>query len=244
MVVEEEGVPEDRAGAEEAEAVRPLHRGLAVAADHLAHLADALRDMHGEGQAALPRRGAAVAQQIGGAGVDLHRRDDARQPAAGMGERRVDGAERGGKAGAAARLVPGVAQLVVVFEIPPRRGIAGREKAAQPALREQLDPARPGRRDVDEAGDAGEQELAIGEFGACRAGLVIGRRQRLRALVEPGHVHARQAVLLADAAVERLVLGVGMDVDEAGQHQPRAAVDDPVGRRPRNRARERRCGRR
>src|SRR5882672_8206227 len=101
-----------------------------------------------------------------------------------MCERRVNEVERGGKTGAAARLVPGVVQLVVVFEIPPRGGIAGREKAAQPAFREQLDPAGPRRRNVDKAGDAAEQELAIGEFGARRAGFVVGRREGLRALVE------------------------------------------------------------
>ena len=32
----------------------------------------------------------------------------------------------------------------------------------------------------------------------------------------------------ADAAIERLVLGMRMDVDEAGDHRPANAVDDPV----------------
>src|SRR5205085_3815564 len=63
---------------------------------------------------------------------------------------------------------------------------------------------------------------------AGRASVVIRRRQCLRALVEPGHVHARQAVLLTDAAIERLVLGVRMDVDQAGDDEAGAAVDDPV----------------
>ena len=84
MRVEKERVAEDRAAAEHAERMRPLDRGLAVAADHLAHLDDALRDMHRERQSALARRGMAVAQQIGRAGVDLHRRDHAGQPAAWM----------------------------------------------------------------------------------------------------------------------------------------------------------------
>src|SRR6266446_3510115 len=106
MVVEKKRMPEDRAGAEEAEPLRPLHRGLAVAADHLAHFADALRDVHGERQTAVARGGAAVAQETLGAGVDLHRRDDPREPAAGMCERRVNEVERGGKTGTAARLVP------------------------------------------------------------------------------------------------------------------------------------------
>ena len=45
-------------------------------------------------------------------------------------------------------------------------------------------------------------------------------------------MHVAQAVLLAHAAVERLVLGVRMDVDQPRQHQTILAVDDPV-RRPR-----------
>ena len=64
-----------------------------------------------------------------------------------------------------------------------------------------------------------EQQFAIGELGARRARLVVGRRKRLAALVEPGHVHARQPVLLAHAAIERLVLRVRVDVDEAGDHE-------------------------
>jgi hypothetical protein len=40
----------------------------------------------------------------------------------------------------------------------------------------------------------------------------------------------RKAVLLAQAAIERLVLGMRVDVDKSGQDQPVAAVDDPVRR--------------
>ena len=77
MGVEKERMAEDRPRPEDADLVRPLHRRLAVAAEHLLHLGDALRHMDGQRQAAFARRVAAVAQQIGGAGVDLHRRDDA-----------------------------------------------------------------------------------------------------------------------------------------------------------------------
>src|SRR3712207_1191692 len=35
-------------------------------------------------------------------------------------------------------------------------------------------------------------------------------------------------MLLADAAIERLVLGVRMDVDETGDHRSAGAVNDPV----------------
>ena len=43
-------------------------------------------------------------------------------------------------------------------------------------------------------------------------------------------MHVAQAVLLAHAAVERLVLGVRMDVDQPRQHQAVLAIDDSVGR--------------
>src|SRR5204862_8157014 len=55
MAVEKERMAEDRPGAEDAERLGPLLRGLAVPADHLAHFADALRDVHGEGEATLLR---------------------------------------------------------------------------------------------------------------------------------------------------------------------------------------------
>ena len=74
-----------------------------------------------------------------------------------------------------------------------------------------------------------QQQFAIGELGARGARLVVGRRQRLRALVEPGHVHARQAVLLADAAIERLVLGCEWMLIRPGITSAVAAVDVPVG---------------
>ena len=108
MRVEIQRVREDRARPEQPERMRPLDRGLAVAADHLAHLDDALRGVHRERQSALARRVTAVAQQFGGAGVDLHRRHDPRKPAAGMRQRRVDDIKRGGEPVPPARLVPGV----------------------------------------------------------------------------------------------------------------------------------------
>src|SRR5271170_2458575 len=98
----------------------------------------------------------------------------------------IDDAERLVKAGAAARLVPVVARAEVVFEKPARRRVARREKRAQAAFREKIDPAVKQRRDVDKRGDAAEQQLAIGELGGRRATLVIGRREGLTALVKPG----------------------------------------------------------
>ena len=35
-------------------------------------------------------------------------------------------------------------------------------------------------------------------------------------------------MLLANAAIERLVLGMRVDVDEAGDHRPAGAVDEPL----------------
>src|SRR5215831_12364913 len=82
MGVEKKRVAEDCVGAQDADLVCPLDWRLAVAADHFPDLADALSTMHSKGKPAFTRRIAAVAQQIGGAAVDLHRRNDAGEPPA------------------------------------------------------------------------------------------------------------------------------------------------------------------
>ena len=183
MAVQKQRVAEDRPRPEDADLARPLQRCLAVAAQHLLHLGDALGDMNGEGQAAFVRRVAAVAQQIGGAGVDLHRRNDAGKPPAGMPGSPVDQRQRRREPFAAARLVPGEFELEIIVESPARRGIAGRQKPAQSALGEQVDPTVPGGRNVDQRSDAAEQQLAIGKFRAGGARRVIGCRKRLGAFV-------------------------------------------------------------
>lgn len=58
-------------------------------------------------------------------------------------------------------------------------GISLIHKAAHAALREQLDPAFPCRRNVDKGGHSAQQQFAIGEFGARRTGFVVRRRECL-----------------------------------------------------------------
>jgi len=55
-----------------------------VPVDHDLELVDALRAVHGERQVAGLGGGEAVAQQVGGAGVDLRRRNDPCEAAGGM----------------------------------------------------------------------------------------------------------------------------------------------------------------
>src|SRR5208282_6865537 len=98
---------------------------------------------------------------------------------------------------ATAPLVPVELQIEVVSETPARRGVAWGEKAAHSAPGEEVDPAIPGGRDIDERSDAAQQQFAVGEFGAGGTCLIVRRGKRLRALVEPGHVHIAQAMLLA-----------------------------------------------
>ncbi len=71
MGVDEQRMAEDRAGLEQAELVRPLHRSQTMALQHLLDLVDALGAMHREGQLAVARGGAGITQQVFGAGVDL-----------------------------------------------------------------------------------------------------------------------------------------------------------------------------
>src|SRR6516225_780404 len=153
MGIKEQRVAENRVGAEDADLICPLDWRLAVAADYLPDLADALRDMHSKRQPALARRIVAVAQQIGGAGVYLHRRDDTGEPSARMAVGAVDQRQRRRKTFTSTRFVPGVLKIEISAETPAGRGIARGEKAAHPALGQKLYPAIPGGRDVDQRGD-------------------------------------------------------------------------------------------
>ena len=81
MFVDEHRMTEHAARRQNADIARELYRRCAVAIDHHQELVDALRAMHGERQVARLGRGEAVAQQVGRAGVDLRRRDDAGETA-------------------------------------------------------------------------------------------------------------------------------------------------------------------
>ena len=229
MRVDEDGVAQQRARVEDAELRRPLDRRHAVAADHLQHLAHALGDMHGERQLAFGGRGVGVAQQLGRAGVDLHRREHPGEPAARVLRQPVDEAERRFEALAPGLLVPFVAQLVVVRELPARGRKARREESAQTAAPGQVRPAVPGRADVHDRSDAASQELAVGEFGGRGPAFAVGGRVSLRALEKPGHVHVAHAVFLADAAIGRLVSRMRMHVDQARHHHAPRALDRRLG---------------
>src|SRR5215813_4868311 len=119
-----------------------------MAANHFPDLADALSNMHSKGKPAFTRRVAAVAQQIGGAAVDLHRRNDPGEPPALVLYGTVNQRQR--KTLAPARLVPDILQIEIIGETPARRSIAGSEKAAHPALGKKIDPTVPGGRNVDQ----------------------------------------------------------------------------------------------
>ncbi len=228
--VDEDGMAQQGIRAEDAELRRPLHRRHAVPADHLQHFAHALRDVHGERQLVLARGGKSVAQQLGRAGIDLHRRQHARQPARRVARQALGEREGGLEAPPAGLLVPFVLQLVIILELPARRGEARRQERAQAAALGERFPAVPSRTDIDDRGDAAAQQLAVGELGGRGAALGVGGGVRLRALEEPRHVHRAHAVLLADAAVRRLVSGMRVHVDQARHHQPRAPVHGGVGR--------------
>src|SRR5215471_8346967 len=145
MGIEKQRVAENGLWAQYADLVRPLDWRLAVAPDHLLHFVNALRDVHRERNPALARRLSAVAQKIRGTVLDLHRRENTGKPAARVLGGALDHCQRHGKALASARLIPFEPQIEVVFQPPARRREAGSEKAAHPALREQLDPAVPRR---------------------------------------------------------------------------------------------------
>ena len=228
MLVDEDRVAEDRVRPQDAERLGVLGGRLAVAPDDLLELEDALREVGRERTAVLARRGDGIAEQIGGAGLDLGRVEHAGQAPAGVlvGLRhQLQGVL---EAPAPGRLVPDELELEVVLQAPARRGVARRDDAAKPAPGQQVEPARIGRGQVRDGGDAALQQLAVGGLGTGEQALLVQNVSQ-RALVEAGHVHVRPAVFLADAAVGRLAAGVRMDIDQAGQDAKAAAVDDLLG---------------
>ena len=82
-------------------------------------------------------------KQLGRAGVDLHRRDDAGQAAAGMADRGIDQLQCRLEALLARLFVPAVLELEVILELPAARGIAGSQKGSEPALGQEFGPAVP-----------------------------------------------------------------------------------------------------
>src|SRR5262245_5598367 len=112
---------------------------------------------------------------------------------------------------------------------PPGRRVARREHTANPALGDQIDPSGVDGRDVNERGHAREQQLAARRLHAGELALVI-QRVCARPFEQAGHEELRHAVLLADAAIARLVAWVRVDVDQPRHHQQAAAVDGLVRR--------------
>ena len=225
MPVEEHGVAKDRARRQHAEVVRPLDRGAAVAAQDFLHLPHALGRVERVGDLALAGRVEGVAQEVGGAVLDLRGGDDAGQAAGGLVRQPVDEGERGVQPLAPRRLVPGEVEPVIDLQLPGPRAEGGGEEAAQAALREEVGPAGEQPADVHQGGDAGEQELAGRRLEPRLHVLVAEAAEGLAAFVEAGHVVVAHAVLLAQAALDGLVLRVGVDVDEAGHDHQLAAAD-------------------
>ncbi len=124
-------------------------------------------------------------------------------------------------------LVPLVLDQVRPAHHPARRRVGRRQHAAQPALRDQLEPARVLAGDVDQGGDTRLQELAVGRLRAGELARVV-RPVGARALEEARHVHLGDAVLLADAAIAGLETGMRVHVDQARHDHEAAAVDGLV----------------
>src|SRR3546814_20611140 len=76
MAVDEDRVAEHAVRTHDADVGGMLDRRAAMAPDHLVNLQNPLGDVQGERNAALLRRLEAVAQEIVGAVLDLHRRAD------------------------------------------------------------------------------------------------------------------------------------------------------------------------
>ena len=228
VLVDEDGVPEDRVGAEEADVGGVLERGLPVAAHDLVELELRLREVGGEGAAGLARVGGRVAEGRLGAGLDLARVDDAAKAPARVLLGEVHDPDGCLELAPPARLVPVEAELVPVLELPVRVGEERADvdpKAAAPGA---VEPPFNRAREVRHGGDAGQEQLRVGHLHrGLAAGLVEG--EGAGALVEPGVVHLGDPVVLAYPLARGLGVGVGVDVDEPRHDEPPRAVDGAAG---------------
>ena len=224
VMVEEDAVADDRMLAQHADIAHPLNGGAAVAADHLLELVHRLGGVGLPGQVLLLGVIEAVAQQVGGAGVDLRRRHHAHQAARGMLVGKVDGAHRLFHPGAAAAgLVPVVLKLVAVIGVPfgvlEHRSHAGTDAG----FRQHVEPGVEREGIVDHRGDAAGQQLGHGDpqTGGQSLGIVLEDGEEL---VERGVEEAGAADLVGHALAQRLAGRVGVDVDEARHHHALGAV--------------------
>ena len=119
-------------------------------ADHLLKFVYALSDVHREGDVPLVCGGEAVAKKLVRAVLDLHRRDHAGEQPGGVSGQPVDQLERRLKAFAALLFVPVEPEHMIVFELPARRGEAGRQEAADVRSSQRYRPSRARSADVAE----------------------------------------------------------------------------------------------
>jgi hypothetical protein len=116
---------------------------------------------------------------------------------------------------------------VVVVEVPASGRISRRDEPPQAGARDKVDPARDRRREVEERRDPRGEHLAVRDLGGGLAALLV-EPVRDDAFVETGHVHLGHAVLFADALEGRLGGRMRVQVDEAGDDEEPAPVDDLV----------------
>ena len=198
--------------------VRPLDRGLTVAADHLLHLGNALGDVHGERHPALaaPPPGCRAADPAVQVSICIGDTTPDRRPQGCSAPHRPP--ERSIEAVPAARLVPGILQLVVVLDSSaPRHSRAPGSRAAR-----SWRTARPSRPTPARCRRGGHPALAAARNRRTRR---WPRGTRHRAPRTPASARtARSCTCWASRAPRgcrdrRLVLGVGMHVDQARDHR-------------------------
>ena len=219
---------DDHLRPQHAQRLQPFDRRLAVAAGDLVELDHALRRMQLHSDAALGRRVIAVADQIGGAGVDLRRAQHAGNAARRVLRSIIDHIERALHGLLAGGLVPLILHRMAVLRGPgggtvhraQHRAHAGRGHIVGPAL------TRAGQ--VGDGGDAAFQQLAH-RHHTGGAGRIRVEPEHRHEFIQRGLAEARAAQLLQQALVAGLRGRVGMDVDEAWHQHQAAPVDLPVG---------------
>jgi hypothetical protein len=224
MMIEKNGVADDRVRTEHPQCLQPFDRGLAVSPHDFVKLDDALRRMNLQWQPAFASRGRAVTQQRLAAGVDLRRTKHAGEPARWVLAGPVDRAQCPVEPRLPSRLVPLVAHLSPVCRVPPPRSVHWRDPSADAAFTERVEPVLALGGKVAKGGDAALHQLTQRHLVGCLPALGVCRKQR-QVFVERAHEELSAADLVGQALQHRLRGGVGMKIDQARHDETAAPVD-------------------
>ena len=227
MLVDEDRVSQNGVGAEKADIGRIFERRLAVPVHDLVEFDLRLRNVGREPAPRLAREGGRVAQGGFGAGLDLSGKDDAAKPAARLPLRLFHHANRRLEGLPPLGLIPLDAEAAPASDAPAGVGEIGSDIETEAAPRRAVQPPFHRPREIDHGRDAGQQKFGVGHLHSRPAAVRV-QDEGAHALIEPGVVHLRDAMVLPHTLVGGFGMGMRMKVDETRHRAAARAVDGPV----------------